>query len=63
MNAKIKQHIAAMFAAVTTTAAITGSVLGGFNAVAMNEEASAVSSTSIIANESGTKVLVTAKRA
>lgn len=63
MNIKIKQQVTAMFAAISTTATLTGSVLGGFNMVATNAEAQAVSGTTIVAGSSGTAVHVAPVRA
>lgn len=59
----IKHNVVAAFAAVAVTAAITGSVLGGFNAVATQEEARANANVEFIASDSSTKVVVTFKRA
>lgn len=60
MNANLKMHLAALLAASVTTVAITGSVLGAFNAVATDE--SRATSVEFVANEVSTKVVVTAKR-
>lgn len=60
MNAKIKQQVTAMVAAISTTATLTGSVLGGFNMVATSAEALAATRTTIIASASNTAVEITA---